>query len=496
MKHLAAVILIALCAASLRGAAITKTPDGTFLVTAAEYKAAVSEKGAVSSFISHGVEFIDPAADPKVDFGPLRVFGNMIAGNNIRFECTEKYMNITVSADYRAEIDAEAFRDGLGNIIKTPQRRDLIKNALFYKSGKALIVRGANMTEGYGYDWGEGTGTTTEVRLAPVSTLTLMPRYDTDILEDRRIDEALGVRDEDFDIESPTDCRVFKRGTPVIVKGTLGKKYNRLSVRILGKVYDVPVKGGKFYKEINLPAGGWYETDFLAQGDALRKEKRIKRVGVGDVFVTCGQSNATNLAFGQIDQTSGMVSVTDGKICRLAAGPAPGVFDGSDRGNFYPAFGDALYRATGVPVMIAAVGKGGSFAREWLPGTECHRYLMNRIKQLGAVTAVLWHQGESDYDTPGDEYFDTMKQIIRSTDLPWFVAVATKLYPEQPEVTQIREAQKRLAAEHVALPGPDTDTLGAEYRDYTAAHFNEKGLVRHGEMWAESVLAAMKELKK
>ncbi|MBO7393295.1 MAG: hypothetical protein J6U98_03730, partial [Abditibacteriota bacterium] len=309
MKHLAAVILIALCAASLHGAAITKTPDGTFLVTAAEYKAAVSEKGAVSSFISHGVEFIDPAADPKVDFGPLRVFGNMIAGNNIRFECTEKYMNITVSADYRAEIDAEAFRDGLGNIIKTPQRRDLIKNALFYKSGKALIVRGASMTEGYGYDWGEGAGTTTEVRLTPVSTLTLMPRYDTDILEDRQIDEALGIKDEDFDIESPRDCRVFKRGTPVIVKGTLGKKYNRLSVRVLGKVYDVPVKDGKFYKEINLPAGGWYESYFLAQGDTIRKEKHIPRVGVGDVFVTCGQSNATNLAFGQIDQTSGMVSV-------------------------------------------------------------------------------------------------------------------------------------------------------------------------------------------
>ncbi len=496
MKYFASILLVTLSAASLMGAEITKLPDGAFSINAAQYRAVVSDKGAVSSFVCGGREFIDPKADPKIEMGPLKIRGNMILGRNIRFECTEEYMNITSFEYYRAEIDAEAFKDGLGNITETPQRRDLIKNIVFYKDGAALNIRGASMIEGYDYHWGQGTGRTTEVRLDPVGTLTIAPRYSPDILESRWIDEALGVVDPDFNIESPTDCRVFKRGTPIIVKGSLDKKYNSLSVNIRDKVYDIPVKNGRFYGEIRIPPGGWYEMRFMARGNDLRREKFIRRVGVGDVFVTCGQSNATNLAFRQIDQKSGMVSVTDGKICRLAAGPAPGVFDRTEGGNFYPAFGDAMYKSTGVPVMIAAVGKGGSFAEEWLPGTECHTYLMNRIKQLGGVTAVLWHQGESDYDTPGDKYFDTMKQIIESTGLPWFVAVATKLYPEQPEVTQIRNAQKRLAAEHIALPGPDTDTLGAEYRDYTLAHFNEKGLVKHGEMWAEAVLGSMGQLRK
>ena len=47
-----------------------------------------------------------------------------------------------------------------------------------------------------------------------------------------------------------------------------------------------------------------------------------------------------------------------------------------------------------------------------------------------------------------------------------------------------------------ALEGPDTATLGAEFRDYRGKgiHFSAKGCKAHGELWAAKVAAWLDEV--
>jgi hypothetical protein len=55
--------------------------------------------------------------------------------------------------------------------------------------------------------------------------------------------------------------------------------------------------------------------------------------------------------------------------------------------------------------------------------------------------------------------------------------------------TAIREAQTRLAQNHGDLRlGPDTDTLGAEYR-HDKCHFSGAGLDRAAAMWGDALAA-------
>jgi hypothetical protein len=96
-----------------------------------------------------------------------------------------------------------------------------------------------------------------------------------------------------------------------------------------------------------------------------------------------------------------------------------------------------------------------------------------------------------------DEYFGKLKNTILSSikqagwEFPWFVAQASYHDAEKPRFESVRSAQKRLWDEGVAEPGPDTDGLAGDHRDYDGKgiHFSPKGLKVHGEMWAEKLTA-------
>jgi hypothetical protein len=52
---------------------------------------------------------------------------------------------------------------------------------------------------------------------------------------------------------------------------------------------------GKFIGRLSLTAGGWYVVTVRAlRGEDVIAESQITKVGVGDVFVTAGQSNSAN----------------------------------------------------------------------------------------------------------------------------------------------------------------------------------------------------------
>jgi hypothetical protein len=287
----------------------------------------------------------------------------------------------------------------------------------------------------------------------------------------------------------------------------------------------------EFQGEIPVAAGGWYVMEVrLSRHGQTVAQQTIPHIGVGEVFVVAGQSNATN--YGEVRQQthSGMVAALGPAGWQLANDPQPAVQDTSTKGSFIPPFGDALHEKCHVPIGVVAVGHGSTSVRQWLPKGErfsspttmskfVHEAspgswesdgtlfdgMIAWIQRLGpsGFRALLWHQGESDahqaaeHDITSDEYKRLMKLLIERArsqagwDFPWFVAQATYHKPDDPSCPAIREAQQSLWREKIALEGPDTDRLVGNNRQTggQGVHFSNQGLVAHGKMWAEKVAA-------
>jgi len=353
-------------------------------------------------------------------------------------------------------------------------------------------------------------------------------------------------------LTSPLDFQVFQRQTQASGKiaiecvletarrGAL-TNLNRLEARLIGKSAGLPGdwwplpfdnRLRRFRADVAAPAGGWYRLEVrLTRGgtnvaEAVVAEAVVEHVGVGEVFLIAGQSNAANHGEARQQPKSDLVVAFGNGHWQPAADPEPGA---SGRGgSFMPAFGDAMTARFKVPVALVPLAEGATSVREWLPEGEAMAAppitgrntilagsnlwvssgaLFDRIvkaeKHFGTngFRAVLWHQGESDCRLPpGHEitpaqYRTYLQRVIEASrasagwGVPWFVARASYHTPRDVSTPGLRVAQRSLVTDGLALAGPDTDTLGAEFRDQEGRgiHFNARGLQRHGELWADAV---------
>jgi len=325
-------------------------------------------------------------------------------------------------------------------------------------------------------------------------------------------------------VHSPRVWQVFQRITkrrgPVVISGRVTGPADRVEVKFTGKPrlgqLDSPWRSirldkatGAFTQSLSLPAGGWYTMDARARvGDRTVATATVKPLGVGEVFVTAGQSNSTSCGEFPTKQTSGMVSAFSGKAWRRAIDPMWGAHDLIDAGDPigkifkggspWLAFGDAMFVRYGVPIGVAVTGHGGSSVTDWQPGSDMYNWMLTRVHQLGpmGLRAVLWHQGESDVEI-ADQYAALLTRTIESSrsdagwELPWMVAKVSYRSPTEPSFESIRQAFDELWQNGAALPGPDTDTLTGDDRDCggEGIHFSPKGLKAHGRMWADFVAA-------
>ncbi|MBP5273897.1 MAG: hypothetical protein ILO36_03055 [Abditibacteriota bacterium] len=323
--------------------------------------------------------------------------------------------------------------------------------------------------------------------------------------------------DEDSGIAlySPRDYQVFQRRTrsrgKVLISGRVKVPCDRLVYVFSGKNFaghrlsETPREAqldadGSFSFETEVAAGGWFRLSLTAyKGERAAAALEVEHVGVGEVIIASGQSNSTNRAQARMKSRHKMASATDGTEWRLCDDPMPGQHDGNEGrqgGSMYPALGDYLYEALGVPVAFASTGHGGMEAKRWLPGGELYAWLMDRIDGLGkdGFRCVIWHQGESEQfaETTADEYYDTMKLIINASvcdagrRFPWFTAKASLMSADTGMYEPVRAAQQRLWDTKISLPGPDTDTLTGGYREYDGkgAHFTPEGLEAHARLWS------------
>jgi serine/threonine protein kinase len=318
-------------------------------------------------------------------------------------------------------------------------------------------------------------------------------------------------------LQSPRNYQVFQRHSrqkgEVAVRGTAPAQCDAVEARLTGSSLDgplpdrwqpVPLTADRhnFAATLATTPGGWYRLEVRAVHDGKPVAVgAVDHVGVGEVFVIAGQSNSTNSGEKRQRPVSGMVASFSGDSWQPADDPQPGTQDGSVGGSPWPAFGDALFAHYKVPIAIASTGSGGSSTAEWKEGSDLFTGLARRMAALGphGFRAILWHQGEADFDTPGDEYARRMAEIIKASrkaagwDVTWFVAHASYQSPAAAQSIATRAGQKKLWETKVALEGPDTDALIGDNRDQggKGIHFSDKGLRAHGQLWADKVIPVL-----
>lgn len=326
-------------------------------------------------------------------------------------------------------------------------------------------------------------------------------------------------------VKSPQERQVIQRTerptTPVPVEVVAPTGIGRLVASArptaggqeLASAELVRVEGARgetssFTTKLALPPGGWYRLAISVDGIAGPVEvAHVERFGVGEVFVVAGQSNSSNYGEEKIPALDDRVSAFDGESWSMAADPMPGVQDGSAGGSPWVVCGKDLVAAWNVPVAFASCGYGGTSIGQWqklaspLEGQKLPLYaaLAQRVKALGGVRAILWHQGESDanggvgaaeYVTAFRALRDALAKDTGST-APWVVAnVSFVPGCDAAKMEAIRAAQQTLWKDKLALQGPDTDDLlGALRHSQDKIHFSKKGLEAHGRRWAERLAA-------
>lgn len=282
-----------------------------------------------------------------------------------------------------------------------------------------------------------------------------------------------------------------------------------IKVKATGKDVETPwinleLYYGRGTVKIELPCTGWYKVRMKAfdEDENVVEEDFVENIGVGEIFITGGQSNSLN--FGEVltesddnrvlswnTQINQWIKCKDPQPCEI--GPEVDMGNG---GSIWPTLGLALAKELDMPIGFLATGWGGAGIKEFGEGTIKYERIinaLNTIKENGA-RAVLWHQGETDAvnKTTREEYEVLLKSLIyrsrRDTGLniPWVIANAS-YHPKAENIDKkaILEAQRNCCNDKDVLLGPNTDNILGDNRINNSAHFNLKGLKAHGISWFE-----------
>lgn len=353
----------------------------------------------------------------------------------------------------------------------------------------------------------------------------------------------------------PTERAVFQRNNAneadVYIGGYITQPYQKIEVRLTPRVagegesfpagggwalLDDQISAGQFYGSVHLK-GGWYQLEARGvSGSGTSSVATLARVGVGEVFVVAGQSNATggdsnpngpgaaydqvnSVNFQNVDPATSTVTPYPNvqlpcpEFVHLDAGVKTAPF-----GNYawcWGSFGDKIYEKLRVPVMIFNGGWSSTGIDNWkqtvdpnasttsafgytfpagLPFGHLRLALNNYIAQLG-VRAVLWHQGETDnyLEQPGDNtynrYLSALWDVVNASrnltgkpNLGWVVARASRFTVNGATrvSANVVNAQNELINNDGLYPhvfqGPDTDPYySIEYR-HDEIHFRGDGV--------------------
>jgi hypothetical protein len=342
-----------------------------------------------------------------------------------------------------------------------------------------------------------------------------------------------------IDVTAPLERAVYQRETNgtanVTISGSYSIPVDKIEVKVSpimqnqGKeigwrtLHEKPV-GGVFSGVVNI-TGGWYKVEVRGiKGDIMVGNiDAISRLGVGEVFVISGQSNAQGMVDYRItsvpppgaqDDRVNYVSYNNEFLNSLGDPPVP-TFNHVDsfEGNMgmrghgswcWGILGDLLAQKMNVPIMFVNTAWDGTSIRNWwesaqgiptrgvysnpqplfpsqMPYGNLKLSMQHYAKQYG-VRAVLWMQGETDnypLNMGIDEYKNNLKSLIGKLgsdvgrQIPWVIARTS--YVDYRSNSNITIAQNSVINElpGIAFAGPDTDNLPVQRPDGTHFYGNQ-----------------------
>ena len=322
-----------------------------------------------------------------------------------------------------------------------------------------------------------------------------------------------GKAAEKLDVKIPTERAIYQRDNNNYANVKVSIEYSGTG-EVSAKLYDgdkelgktaVLTKGeGNTYEGsiANVPGGGWYTLIVNAGSES----KTVEKVGVGEVFITGGQSNSCNFGGEKTTAQSDLVSAYNPNTntwqhCEDSQPSESGFNTGNGGGSAWPSMGDALTQKTGVPVGFVSTGVGSAKIEELR--TKHYFAIKNAINDLKpyGYRAFLLHQGEADTDgTNREKYLASLQQLIAQTredagyNLNWCIAqvsYAWSNYNNTKKMESMKETQRAACNDETIFVGPTTDDLQGEYRHTDNLHLSKLGLIEHGKRWADVVYNKM-----
>jgi hypothetical protein len=293
--------------------------------------------------------------------------------------------------------------------------------------------------------------------------------------------------------------------------------------------------GGTYAGDLTV-SGGWYDLQVRGMngGQQVGEIITVERVGVGEVFVVAGQSNAQGVHYSAPISTDDRVNCVNYRYPDNGFPNDPPVpqFSHLDNGAGFTIaprgmgswcwgrLGDLLASRLNVPVMFFNAAFTGTSVRNWSDsapaGGTAYGYggspyparqpyinlkfaLQNYCNMLG-VRAVLWHQGEADnlFNTTTQSYVTDLQFVINQTrqdfgrNVSWVVARASHYDPLGASSKIIAAQEQVIATTPNVFAGPSTDTVQVpRYRaplfDPDRVHFDFNGLVSVSNLWNSSL---------
>jgi len=159
----------------------------------------------------------------------------------------------------------------------------------------------------------------------------------------------------------------------------------------------------------------------------------IPSVGIGDVFVIAGQSNAMGMGK-HYQMYTGTLGLRGGMYTKNGwqelTDPTGYVADGHARGSQWPLLATYVLNY-GVPVAFIPTAVSATSIEQWKPGQRLFQKLTDLIDSLPqpTVRALLWQQGEADVNMTARRYADDLELMADEIhDLYGIPMIAAYLY--------------------------------------------------------------------
>ncbi|QIP17561.1 T9SS type A sorting domain-containing protein [Spirosoma aureum] len=344
-------------------------------------------------------------------------------------------------------------------------------------------------------------------------------------------------------ITYPESRAIFQRGadntSTIYVSGNYYQPVDSVQARVIAEVAGQGIntewatiqrnpQGGIFQSSIRAQ-GGWYRLEIQAfSGGAIVGSDVIRKIGVGEVFIITGQSNAQGFqnfgAVGAADDRVNCVTYDNSTANSLADPPAPSFQQLGAASLIGPrgqsawcwgVLGDLIAKQYNVPVLFINTAWEATIIKNWVessnnqttlkwfnsqpfPAGMPYANLLIALRyycSLQGLRAVLWQQGENDnfpIHSTRKVYADDMQYLINKTrsDTDRYPAwvLARSSYNTGQVSEDIIQAQNDVinTYNNNVFAGPFTDNIQIP-RYEGDVHFGGDGLKQLGQAWFNSL---------